>query len=111
MAINGGLPETIRIKALEQLSTIYRRAGEHARSYEICRDLMRSELFSYTAYEGAAIYYERVVGNMEAALHIVQEGLSRLGEAPQCKRWRSLLRSRWERLQQKVIGFPSLETS
>jgi len=111
MAIKGGLPEPIRIKALEQLSTIYRRAGEHARSYEICRDLMQAELFSFTAYEGAAIYYERVVGNMETALHIIQQGLSRLGEAPHCKRWRSLLRSRWERLQQKVIGFPSLETS
>src|SRR5262249_20386375 len=56
MAIDGGLPESIRVKALENLSVMYRRSGEHYRSFEICRQLMTSDLFSLAAYEGAAIY-------------------------------------------------------
>jgi hypothetical protein len=110
MALHGGLPEAIRIKALESLSMIYRRIGNHGKSFEICDELMKSDMFSLFAYEGAAIYYERVTGDMEAALHIVLQGLARLDESSQSKRWRSLLSARWERLQQKVIGFPSSET-
>ena len=60
MALSGGLPDPIRVKALENLSIIYRRSGDHDQSYRICRQLMDSELFSLSAYEGAAIYHERI---------------------------------------------------
>src|SRR5262249_33908455 len=110
MALNSGLPEPIRVKALENLSIIYRRAGDHERSHEICRQLMKSNLFSLAAYEGAAIYLERIARDAEAALTVVEEGLQRLRRSPQNKRWHAILRARWERLQQKVIGFPSSVT-
>jgi len=108
-ALAGGLPEVSRVKALESLSVMHRRSGDHERSLRICRDLMDSEIFSLAAYEGAAVYHERIVGSVEAALQIVEEGLHRLGDSAQEKRWTRLLRARWERLQQKVIGFPSSE--
>jgi uncharacterized protein YprB with RNaseH-like and TPR domain len=101
MAIAGGLPEPTRRKALENLSVIYRRAGEHERSSEICAELMRYPEFSMTGYEGAAIYYERSARDFEAALRVLEEGLSR-ADSP---RWQKLLKARWERLQQKVIRY------
>jgi uncharacterized protein YprB with RNaseH-like and TPR domain len=107
MAIAGGLPEPTRVKALENLAVIYRRSGDYERSLRISQELMTSPVFSLVAYESAAIYQERIAGDMEAALHVVEEGLERLHDSPQNKRWRTLLRSRWERLQQKVIGFPA----
>ena len=58
-----------------------------------------------TGYEGAAIYHERIVRNIEAALQVIEGGLQRLDDSPQTKRVRGLLHSRWQRLQQKVIGF------
>jgi hypothetical protein len=72
---------------------------------------MASEIFSLAAYEGAAVYHERIAGNVEAALQVVEQGLQRLGDSAQDKRWTRLLRARWERLQQKVIGFPSSDWS
>ncbi len=110
MALNGGLPEPVRVKALENLSIIYRRSGDHERSMDICRQLMKSDVFSLAAYEGAAIHLERISGDVESALLIVEQGLKRLDDSPQNKRWKGILRSRWERLQQKVIGFPSSVT-
>jgi uncharacterized protein len=109
MAIVGGLPEPTRVKALENLSIIYRRTGDHERAFRISQELMGSGVFSLVAYEGAAIYHERIAGNMEAALHVIQQGLQRLGASPHGKRWRTLLQSRWNRLQQKVIGFPAAQ--
>src|SRR5262249_282334 len=76
-ALAGGLPGTARVKALESLSVMHRRSGDHERSLRICRDLMDSETFSLTAYEGAAVYHERIAGNLEAALEIVERGLHR----------------------------------
>lgn len=110
-AITGGLPESFRVKALENLSVIYRRSGDPVRSFQICEELMKSEIFSLAAYEGAAVYHERCANNMEAALKAVETGIARLQDFGGNKRWKGLLQSRWERLQQKVIGFPSLETS
>src|SRR5207302_3298189 len=63
LALRGGLPEPVRSKALENLSIIFRRTGEHERSFEMCQELMKSEEISIVAYEGAAIYYERIAGN------------------------------------------------
>ena len=101
MAIAGGLPEPTRRKALENLSVIYRRAGQHERSRDICAELMRDPVFSITAYEGAAIYYERSARDFEAALRVLDDGLAR-ADTPRCKK---RLKARWERLQQKVIGY------
>jgi uncharacterized protein YprB with RNaseH-like and TPR domain len=101
MAVSGGLPEPIRRKALENLSVIFRRAGEHERAHNVCAELMRYREFSMAGYEGAAIYYEHVVRDYDAALRVLEQGLIR-AESP---RWRMLLKARWSRLQQKVIRY------
>ena len=109
MAIAGGLPEAALTKAREALALIYRRTGEHERSLEVCRRLMGSGNFSLSGYEGAAIYYERIARDMDSALTVVVAGLQQLDgldASAQNKRCRTLLQSRWKRLQQKVIGFP-----
>lgn len=99
MALAGGLPEPTRQKALENLSVVYRRAGDHERSRDTCAELIAYPEFSMTGYEGAAIYYERVAGNVERALRILEEGMMRA----ESKRWKMLLKARWDRLQQKVM--------
>ena len=99
MALAGGLPEPTRQKALENLSVVYRRAGDHERSQEICAELMAYSEFSMAGYEGAAIYYERVARDFESALRVLEEGLRRA----ESKRWKMLLQARWDRLQQKVM--------
>jgi tetratricopeptide (TPR) repeat protein len=101
MALSNDLPEPIRQKALENLSIAYRSVGDHERSREVCEKLMRYPLFSMPAYEGAAIYYERVARDYEAALGVVQEALVRVDG----KRWRTLLEARLHRLQQKTIRY------
>jgi uncharacterized protein len=95
MAIQGGLPEPIRRKALENLSVICRREGEHTQSLEICLELMRYPEFSIAAYEGAAIYHERQSGDLESALRVLEEGLTR-ADSPRSKK---LLENRYARLQ------------
>jgi uncharacterized protein YprB with RNaseH-like and TPR domain len=99
MALAGGLPEPIRRKALENLSVAYRRSGDHDRSRDVCVELMHHSEFSMVGYEGAAIYYERVAHDFEAALRVLQEGMARA----ESQRWRMLLQSRWDRLQQKTL--------
>src|SRR5215475_9131845 len=99
MALAGGLPEPIRRRAVENLSVAYRRAGQHDRSRDVCLELMRYAEFSMVGYEGAAIYYERVAHDFEAALRILQEGMARA----ESQRWMALLQSRWHRLQQKSL--------
>ena len=99
MALAGGLFGATRQKALENLSVVHRRAGDHQRSMEICAELMTHLDFSMTGYEGAAIYYERVTRDFESALRVVEEGLRRA----EGKRWKKLLQARWDRLQQKVM--------
>jgi uncharacterized protein YprB with RNaseH-like and TPR domain len=101
MAIAGGLPEPTRRKALENLSVIYRRAGEYERARDLCAELMGYPEFSMPGYEGAAIYYERSARDFEAALRVLDDGLAR-ADSPRCKK---RLRARWDRLQQKVIGY------
>jgi uncharacterized protein YprB with RNaseH-like and TPR domain len=100
MAVRSGLPEPVRMKALENLAVTYRRAGEPDRSLEICLKLMRYPGFSMTGYEGAAIYYERVAKDYEAALRVLEEGLAR-AESKRCK---LMLQARWDRLQQKQLS-------
>jgi hypothetical protein len=99
MALAGGLPEPMRQKALENLSALYRRACDHERSRAACAELMALPEFSMAGYEGAAIYYERVAGDFEKASRILEEGLRRA----ESKRWKILLKARWDRLQQKVM--------
>ena len=101
MALAGGVPDPMRGKVLENLAVMYRRAGEHERSREICEELMRYPEFSMVGYEGTAIYHERVARDFEAALRVLEEGLSRA----ESKRWKMLLKARWDRLQQKTIQY------
>src|SRR5207247_1760285 len=77
MAIAGGLPAPVRRKALENLSIVCRRAGDHDRSRELCCELIRHPEFSMTGYESAAIYYERIARDFEVALRVLEEGLAR----------------------------------
>jgi hypothetical protein len=101
MALHGGVPEGMRQKVLENLAVVYRRAGEHERSRDVCDELMRLPEFSMVGYQVAAIYHERIARDFDAALRVLEEGLARTDS----KRWRMLLQSRWDRLQQKVIRF------
>jgi uncharacterized protein len=101
MALAGGLPEPIRTKALENLCVVCRRAGDHERSRELSAALTAAAEFNMTGYEGAAIYYERVARDMESAIRIVEEALSR-ADSGRCKK---ILKSRWQRLQQKVLRY------
>ena len=100
MALSGGLPGDFRKKTLENLSVVYRRAGDHERARETCDELMSFTEFSMSGYEGAAIYYERAAGDLEKALRILEEALTRADS----KRWQMLLRVRWERLQQRRLN-------
>ncbi len=107
MALAGGLPEEFRQKALENLTVGYRRAGEHERSLETAEILKSAEVFSMPGYESAAIYFERVAGDLDQAIRIVEEGLSRAGN----KRWQILLKARRDRLQAKRISNQQLALS
>jgi uncharacterized protein YprB with RNaseH-like and TPR domain len=105
MAVRNGLPELIRIKALENLVVISRRTGDYEKSFKISMELMREDTFSATGYEGAAIYYERIQRNPDAARDVLMEALQRLpadGGSGSC---RKLIENRWQRLRQKVIRF------
>ena len=62
---------------------------------------MRHPEFSMVGYEGAAIYFERVARDYEAALRVLDEALPRA----ESKRWKTLLKARWNRLQQKAIRY------
>jgi tetratricopeptide (TPR) repeat protein len=99
MALDGGLPQPFKRKALENLALLYRRAGEHERALGICEGLMSCADFSMTAYEGAAIYYERIARDYEAALRVLNLGLVRAEN----HRRKSQLEARWHRLQQKTL--------
>jgi tetratricopeptide (TPR) repeat protein len=99
MALAGDIQEPTRKKALENLAVAYRRAGEHEQSLVLARQLMGCPEFSMVGYESAAIYYERVARNFEAALQVLEEGLTR-AESKRCK---AMLQSRWDRLQQKRL--------
>ncbi len=106
MALAGGVPEPLRSRAAENLSIIYRRSGEHERALQACTALMDHSVFSMAAFEGAAIYHERISRDPALALEVVERALARLEEdilSP--KRWRFLLQARRERLRQKVIDF------
>ena len=107
MALAGGLPESVRIKAIENLIVIYRRAGEHERSLARCDELINGSAFSFPAYEGAAIYHERIACDHARALEIVERALLRIELNEETQRWRTSLKSRWERLRQKALRFPS----
>ena len=100
MALAGGLAETFRKKALENLSIIYRRAGDHERSLHVCLELMACPEFSMAGYEGAAIYYERIGHDLETALRIVEQAIARV----ESQRSRKLLKVRWDRLQHAHHG-------
>jgi hypothetical protein len=106
MALAGGLNEPFHSKALEALSVLYRRCGDFERSYQICAELMASAHFSFTGYEGAAIYFERHRSDLESALRVVQQGLQRLEGIADMKRPRMLLHARRQRLQQR--GFKDI---
>jgi hypothetical protein len=105
MALSGDMPDATRLRAEENLAVLCRRAGEHARAAAICERIMRHSEFSLVAYEGAAIYHERVAEDPSRALEIVEDGLQRLEAEAVNKKWRRLLEARRERLRQKAIQF------
>lgn len=105
MAIQGGLAEPLLFKAQENLAVLSKRAGDHKRALGICEQLMRHSEFSMPAYEGAAIYYERIAGDPHRAMEVVDRALARLEDKPAVRRWRTSLQSRRERLRQKAIQF------
>jgi len=105
MALSGEMPDATRLRAEESLAVLCRRAGEHQRAAAICERIMRHSEFSLIAYEGAAIYHERVAEDPSRALEIVEHGLHRLEDAAANKKWRRLLEARRERLRQKAIQF------
>jgi len=104
-ALAGGLPDPMQSKARENLAVLCRRSGDHVRSLALCQELMADAVFSMIAYEGAAIYYERVAGDALRALAVVDRALSRLEDTPGNKRYLASLQARRERLKQKAIVF------
>jgi hypothetical protein len=68
-------------------------------------ELIQSPTFSMVAFEGAAIYFERIEGNPVRALEIVDEALVRLENDAEHKSRKALLLARRERLRQKAIQF------
>ena len=99
-AAGGGLPSPLERKAKESLILLCRRAGEHERSLALCEELIPAPDFSFIAYEGAAMYHERIGRNHARALEIVEGALSRLDDRSPSKRWRSSLLARRDRLRQ-----------
>jgi len=104
MALDGGLPDEFHTKALENVAILYRRAGQHERSLAVCKQLLRCSEFSMVGHEGAAIYYERVAQNYEAAVSVLEAGLVRATK----NRWKRILQMRWDRLQQKRLEFEAI---
>jgi tetratricopeptide (TPR) repeat protein len=105
MALRGGLPDGIAVKATENLAVLARRAGNHGRALALCQELMKNSTFSMVGHEGAAIHYERIAGDAVRALEVVEQGLAHLGDVPDTHRWRLSLTARRERLRQKAIPF------
>jgi uncharacterized protein YprB with RNaseH-like and TPR domain len=104
-ALSGGLPDPLRFKARENLITLHRRAGNHGKALELCEELLTEKNFSRTAWEGAAIHYERVAGDSARAIQILEQALTVLGKAAENKRDRAALERRRERLLQKGMRF------
>jgi uncharacterized protein YprB with RNaseH-like and TPR domain len=105
MALRGGLPEAVLLKARESLAVLSRRAGNYSRALGLCEELMNGSAFSMVGHEGAAVLYERVGGDIARALEVVERALSRLGDEDRGRRWRASMSARRERLRQKVIQF------
>jgi len=105
LALAGGLPPLLRLKVMEHLIVLHRRAGDHERSLALCEQLITGDDFSLAAYEGAAIYHERIAGDNARALEVVEGALVRIGTGSYHERQRTLLKSRWTRLHQKVLRF------
>ena len=101
LALRSALPTPLRVRALERLSILYRRVGEHGRSLETCKRLMNHPAFSLIGYEGAAIHYSRHAHDTVSALRVVAEALGRTeGIAPLARR-RARLEVRMRRLESK----------
>ena len=104
LALRSVLPTILGVRALERLSILYRRVGEHARSLGICKRLMDHPEFSLIGYEGASIHYSRHAHDIASALRVVAEGLGRTeGIAPLARR-HARLAVRKERLERKMGG-------
>ena len=101
MALDGGVPMALRIRAMERLSVLYRRTGNVSRSMELCGQLMVLDEFSAVGYEGAAMFQERHERNLEAACAVIRDALNRLRNRPGLERRGVRLRERLERLERK----------
>jgi len=105
MALSAGLADPLLFKARENLIVLCRRSGDHTRALALCEHLMAEEMFSRTAWEAAALYYERIAGDAVRAAGILDRALRRLESAEASKRDRAALSAHRERLQQKGIIF------
>ena len=104
-ALRGGLVDPILVKAQENLAVLSRRTGNHTRALVLCEELIARETFSMVGHEGAAIHYERIVGDPRRALELVESALARLEGVAGTNRWQKSLSVRRERLRQKAMVF------
>ncbi len=104
LTLRSTLPTALHVRALERLSMLYRRIGEHAKSLKICKRLMDHSEFSMIGYEGASIHYARHARDTASALRVVDEALRRTEGIATLARRRARLEVRMERLKRKRDG-------
>jgi hypothetical protein len=99
---SGGLPAELRVRALERLSVLYTRTGQRERSLDCCLRLIGEPSFNISAYERAAIHYERRARDFDAACRILGEAIGRISGANSATRNRlARLESRRARLEKR----------
>ena len=103
MALISPLPVAVRTRALERLSQLHRRSGDHGRSLQRCEELMAHSEFSFVGYEGASIYHEYRSHNLEVATKVLDEALDRTAGLSWMERRRARLQARKERIEKKML--------
>ena len=113
LALEIGMPGDVGVRAMERLAVLYRRTGEHQRSFELCSKLMSGPEFSLAGYTGAALYHERQAKDAATARRVVEEALSRIAGLPRMDKRRERLVARQVRLDKKLgqAKFVSTATS
>ncbi len=112
LALETGMPWDAGVRAMERLAVLYRRMGEHQRSFGLCTKLMTGPEFSLAGYTGAALYHERQTRDIPAACGVVEEALRRIEGLPRMGRRRDRLEARKARLDKKMdqMGFTATAT-
>ncbi len=102
IALASPLPPEVRVRILERLSVLYRRMGEHTRSFQRCEELMQRSEFSIVGYEGASIFHEYHGKDLEAASKVLDEALDRTAGLSWMERRRARLEARKKRIEKKM---------